>query len=405
MHSHSHTHNHDRDNPLNRKISIVLAGIALLLLAGLALLVINPQFTINVLAQLDSQEELAGEDYFIAEVVEVGEEPVFDEVTGLEGIPVSLQGASGSYDGRLIEVNLSTADANFTLSDNGQLNIDEGEELIVLATEVNGEQVFYVDDKYRLSPVILSMLIFFALAILFAGIKGFTALIGLIVSFTVLMVIIVPQILAGADPLLVSFLGAIIIAVFSLYLAHGFNTRTTLAVISTLFSVVLSVGLALFFVEMTRLVGVGSEEALYVQALGVADIDLRGLLLGGIIIGALGVLDDITTTQTAAVEEIFLANPKAEFSKLYSSALSVGKEHITSLVNTLVLAYAGASFPLLLLLVAESAEPLWVTLNSEFIVEEIIRSVVGSATLIFAVPISTALAAYYFTKYTGKAPK
>jgi uncharacterized membrane protein len=405
MHSHSHTHKHDRDNPLNRKISIVLAGIALLLLAGLALLVINPQFTINVLAQLDSQEELAGEDYFIAEVVEVGEEPVFDEVTGLEGIPVSLQGASGSYDGRLIEVNLSTADANFTLSDNGQLNIDEGEELIVLATEVNGEQVFYVDDKYRLSPVILSMLIFFALAILFAGIKGFTALIGLIVSFTVLMVIIVPQILAGADPLLVSFLGAIIIAVFSLYLAHGFNTRTTLAVISTLFSVVLSVGLALFFVELTRLVGVGSEEALYVQALGVADIDLRGLLLGGIIIGALGVLDDITTTQTAAVEEIFLANPKAEFSKLYSSALSVGKEHITSLVNTLVLAYAGASFPLLLLLVAESAEPLWVTLNSEFIVEEIIRSVVGSATLIFAVPISTALAAYYFTKYTGKAPK
>ena len=127
------------------------------------------------------------------------------------------------------------------------------------------------------------------------------------------------------------------------------------------------------------------------------NINLRGLLLGGIIIGVLGILDDITTAQAAATEEIFKANRRLGFSELYSRAFSVGREHITSLVNTLVLAYAGASLPLFLLFTLH-IQPWWVTLNSETIAEEIVRTLVGSMTLTLAVPITTGLAAYYYTK-------
>ena len=124
------------------------------------------------------------------------------------------------------------------------------------------------------------------------------------------------------------------------------------------------------------------------------NIDLKGLLLGGIIIGALGVLDDVTTGAAAAVDEIYKANPAFTFTELYQRGLSVGREHITSLVNTLALAYIGASFPLLLLFTTNAAQPLWVALNAENIVEEVIRTLVGSTTLILAVPITTALMAY-----------
>ncbi|HYC80108.1 MAG TPA: YibE/F family protein, partial [Candidatus Binatia bacterium] len=128
-------------------------------------------------------------------------------------------------------------------------------------------------------------------------------------------------------------------------------------------------------------------------------LNLRGLLLGGIILGVLGVLDDITTAQSAAVYEIRRANPALPFKELYSRGLSIGREHISSLVNTLFLAYAGASLPLFLFFTAgDHPQPFWVTLNSEFIAEELIRTLVGSVALMLAVPITTFLAAYYFSR-------
>jgi len=149
---------------------------------------------------------------------------------------------------------------------------------------------------------------------------------------------------------------------------------------------------------MTRLFGLGSEESLDLQYGALKNINLQGLLLAGIIIGALGVLDDITTAQTAAVAELKLANAKLSFDELYRRGMAVGKEHITSLVNTLALAYAGASLPMLLLFTVYQ-QPLWVTLNSEFVVEEVVRTVVGSLALTVAVPITTFLAAYWFSRH------
>ena len=121
-------------------------------------------------------------------------------------------------------------------------------------------------------------------------------------------------------------------------------------------------------------------------------------MLGGIIIGVLGVLDDITTAQSAKIEEIHIANPRLGFTNLYQKGLSVGREHIASLVNTLLLAYVGASFPLLLLATTQKAQPFWLILNSNFIAEEIVRTIVGSSALILAVPITTVLAAYFYSR-------
>jgi uncharacterized membrane protein len=141
--------------------------------------------------------------------------------------------------------------------------------------------------------------------------------------------------------------------------------------------------------------GNGTEDAFFLQANSLK-INLQGVFLSGIIIGVLGVLDDVTTGQSAAVEELHFANPTLGFSELYRRGLSVGREHIASLVNTLVLAYTGVSFPFLLLYGSRQLQPLWVTLNGNFIAEEIVRTLVGSSVLVIAVPLTTLLAAYYY---------
>ncbi len=155
--------------------------------------------------------------------------------------------------------------------------------------------------------------------------------------------------------------------------------------------------MAVAAVSFTHLFGMGSEESLFILG-DLPGISLKGLLLGGIMLGLLGVLDDITTAQSAVVDELKQANQSLSFSELYRRGLSVGREHIASLINTLFLAYAGASLPLFLLFSLNQGQELWMIFNNEMIAEEIVRTLVGSTGLILAVPITTALAAYVFQK-------
>lgn len=268
--------------------------------------------------------------------------------------------------------------------------------VLEVTTDENGNKSFNIDQKYRLNGVLYIVIIFIALAVLFAGLKGITSILGLILSFVIIVTFILPNILAGQNPILISLFGSFLIALFSIYLAHGINIRTSISLISTLLTLLLTIGLSFLMVYLTKLTGAGSEEALFLQFGYNKEINLQGLLLGGIIIGTLGVLDDITTAQVAAVNEIHKANESLKFWDLYKRGTNIGKEHIASLINTLVLAYTGASLPLVLLFNVNKDIPLWVTLNSEFIVEEIVRTLVGSSGLILAVPISTILAAYVF---------
>lgn len=268
-----------------------------------------------------------------------------------------------------------------------------GDGVVVAVTEEEGRTIHYVIDRLRMPTLALALGLFFGLAVVFSRRRGVMAILGLGITALVLARFIVPAIISGSNPLLVSLVGALIIAFSSIYLAHGFNLRTSIAVGSTLVTLIIAWVLAITFVGLGKLYGLGSEEAFYLQLAPVEQLNLRGLLLGGIILGALGVLDDITTAQAAAVDELRKANPALSVRELYRRGLSVGTEHITSLVNTLFLAYAGAALPLFILFTIYNETPLWVALNSEFVAEEIVRTLVGSIALILAVPITTAATA------------
>ena len=277
------------------------------------------------------------------------------------------------------------------------MRLRTGETVIIEKLQmIDGETRYLIRDTYRLPSLLWLTLLFLVLGIILGRKRGAMAIVGLFVSILVLTLFVVPRIISGGNPLVISLIGAYVIAISSLLLAHGWNKRTFVALGSTLITLTISMLLALFFVSSAKLCGMGSEESIYLQFGALKNVNLRGLLLGGIIIGALGVLDDITTAQTAVIDELRRANPSFTFSALYHAGISIGREHIASLVNTLALAYVGASLPLLLLFTVDTTTPLWALLSSEFLAEEIVRTLVGSTTLLFAVPIATWLAVWAF---------
>jgi uncharacterized membrane protein len=232
----------------------------------------------------------------------------------------------------------------------------------------------------------------FAVAVVLLGrLRGVAALAGLAASIALLLIFVLPSILDGHDPLAVAIVGSAAIAFLALYLAHGFSTMTTVALLGTLGSLALTAILAQVFVGLGRLSGFATEEAIVVQ-IGAANVDLAGIILGGVVIGAMGAIDDMTVTQASAVWELRAANPQLGRASLLRSGLRIGRDHVASTVNTLALAYAGASLPVLLLFVL-SRQSLGTVANGEVIATEILRTLVGSIGLVAAVPITTWLAA------------
>jgi len=232
----------------------------------------------------------------------------------------------------------------------------------------------------------------FAAAVLVLGRwRGLAALVALALSFGVLILFVLPAILQGHNPLAVAVVGACLIMFVVLYLTHGPSARTSTAVLGTLASLALIAALSYGFSAAARLTGLDEQTSALIQTLG-ANVDARGLLLAGVVIGALGVLDDVTVTQTSAVWELRRANPELEARALFSAAMRIGRDHVSSAVNTLVLAYAGASLPLLLLFTLSDV-PLGSLLTQEAVAVEIVRTLVGSIGLVASVPITTALAA------------
>ncbi|MEU4245189.1 YibE/F family protein [Actinoplanes sp. NPDC026619] len=251
------------------------------------------------------------------------------------------------------------------------------------------EADYVVVDHQRTSPMIW-LLVATVLSVLAFGRRlGLTALAGLAVSFGVLLFFIIPAILQGEAPLLVAVVGASAIMFAALYLTHGVNVHTSVAIAGTLASLVLTGLLGVGFTAALHLTGVAGDEDAFLAATRTG-LDMRGLLLAGIVIGALGVLDDVTVTQAATVAEL-AGHGDVRRRDLYRAASRVGRAHVASAVNTLVLAYAGASLPILLLLAAGS-QPVSQVLTGELLAQEILRSAVGTIGLVASVPITTALA-------------
>ncbi|KFU81775.1 YibE/F family protein [Amycolatopsis lurida] len=250
---------------------------------------------------------------------------------------------------------------------------------------------FQIVDFQRGTPLLL-LAGLFALAVIVLGRwRGLAALAALGLSFLVLAFFVLPSILAGENPLLVAIAAAGAIMFVALYLTHGLSARTSVAVLGTLVSLVLIGILSAIFSAAASLTGLDDSTSQLIGSLG-HGIDARGLLLAGVVIGALGVLDDVTVTQTSAVWELRRANPSLGWRELYGAGLRIGRDHVGSAVNTLVMAYAGAALPVLLY-TSLSGVGLGSILGAEDIAQEIVRTLAGSVGIVAAVPVTTVLAA------------
>ncbi len=277
----------------------------------------------------------------------------------------------------------------------GQPQYQINDEVVVVQGEdYEGNQVFYIADFVRRDPLIFLFFLFAVSVITIGRWRGITSLIGLAISFLIIFKFILPMIYAGYDPVLITILASLVIIPVSFYLSHGFNQKTSIAIGGTLIALLITGLLAKVFVEATKLTGFASEEAGFLQVARGNLVNIRGLLLAGIIIGALGVLDDISIAQSALVQQLREANPKMKAKEVFMRAMNVGQDHIASMVNTLVLVYTGAALPLLLLFI-NNPLPFAQVINYEIIAEEIVRTLVGSIGLIAAVPITTFLASNF----------
>lgn len=294
----------------------------------------------------------------------------------------------GDYTGLLMEIDYG----KFRILPQGQI-LRPGDDIFVLiGKRPDGVvEAFFVD--FVREKALLGLLAIFVTAIVLMGRwKGVRSLLSLAFSLFMIIAYIIPHILSGEDPLRVSLIGSSILLGISLYLTYGWTWKTHASVLSMVLVLVITGTLAVLFVQVARLSGSGSEESLFLTQMSDVNINLRGLLLGGIIIGALGVLDDLVTTQSSAVFELYHTDPRLGFRALFEKAMRIGQDHVAATVNTLVLAYAGASLPLLLLFTLGSGNYLYF-INVEFVTEEIVRTLVGSLGLVAAVPLTTGIAA------------
>ncbi len=257
--------------------------------------------------------------------------------------------------------------------------------------DFEGNDFFYITDYIRRGSLFWLFAVFVVLVALVAKWRGLTSLLGMTISFFIIFSFILPRISAGSDPIQTTIIGSFFIIPITFYFSHGFNKKTTVAVIGTVIALIITGILAGFFVESAKLTGFASEEAGFLQVIKQGSINIKGLLLAGIIIGVLGVLDDITVSQSAIVLQLKKANPKLKFEELYKRAMDVGQDHIASMVNTLILVYTGAALPLLLLFI-DNPRPFSEVINYEIIADDIVRMLVGSIGLILAVPITTFIA-------------
>ena len=336
-----------------------------------------------------------------------GSETVRAEVTGIiEAGRIELGGRTqnyqiarvepleGEYQGVPLEVDYGKRQVR---ADDYHLKVGDRIMISISRTPDNVVNAYFVD-YIRSTPLLILASLFAIAVLLMSRWKGLRSLIGMGFSLFVIIGYIVPHILAGEDPLMVSILGSMILLTATLYLTYGWNLKSHAAVIGVVIALLVTGALSGFFVNLARLNGTGDENVMFLMQLMDTRIKLRGLLLGGMIIGALGVLDDLVMTQASAVFELHQANPALGSRELFRSAMRIGQDHVAATVNTLVLAYAGASLPLFLMFSLARGDYGYLV-NFSFIAEEIVRTLVGSIGLIASVPITTLLASFLARRF------
>jgi uncharacterized membrane protein len=370
-----------KTNPISTIVMLILIGIVAWMtlpsLSGVELPVVN-------MSVMGSENARAR----VEEIIEEGEVALGETVQRYQIARVEL--LEGDYKGIVMEMDYGRRQI---LSNNVYLS--PGDQILVtIGSRPDGILTVYFTDFVRTTSIFWLVVIFIVTILLLSGWKGVRSLISMAFSLAIIIGYIIPHILAGEGALRVSITGAIVLLMVTLYLTYGWNLKTHAAVLGMVIVLLITGVLAALFVYTTRLTGSGDENALFLMQMLNTQINLRGLLLGGMIIGALGVLDDLVTTQSSAVFELHHINPSLEFGELFRSVMRIGQDHVAATVNTLILAYAGAALPMLLMFSLGRGN-YGTFINFEFVAEEIVRTMVGSLGLIAAVPLTTAIAAFF----------
>lgn len=319
-----------------------------------------------------------------AKVVEILNETSFEQ----------LDGTYTSQEIRLYVEDLEEEKEVVTLNNvapgSGKALYKAGDDVILLEGFQGENRVFYITDYNRKTPIAWVGAVFIIVVLAVTLKWGLYSIIGMFYSFFIIFNFILPQISKGMNPLTVALLGSVMIAPVTFILSHGYNKKTQTAMMGTFFALGITGALAVIFTRAAHLTGFGAEEALFLQVRQ-SSVNIKGIYLAGIIIGTLGILDDVTVSQAAIVKQLKIANKSLKKWELYKMAMDVGHDHISSAVNTLILVYAGAAMPMLLLFINTDLSYADV-INYPVIAEEIVRTLVSSIGLVLAVPITTLLA-------------
>jgi len=366
-------------------------------------------FLFSLFLPLGTQAQVEGnevqESIFKAEVVEILEEKTveFNEQNSQIQQNLKLLGLEGEH-----------RDKEVFFKGIGNLEVlssqkyDVGDKVLMAHSQSpDGEDFYYIVEVVRINSIWYLLALFITILLIVGKWKGFRSLIVLAFTFFIIISFIIPQILAGANPLMITILGSLLILLVIIYITEGFRVKSHLAIASIFFSLVVTIFVSWLFVHLAQLTGAASEDILFLFNIEGTTINLKGLLLAGIIIGALGVLDDAVISQISTAKEIASSNLSYRFKEIFTKTYRVGVSHIASMTNTLFLAYAGVSLPLLILFISGESpfNSIVQIINTELIATEIIRTLSGTIGLIFSVPIATFLASWYYGKQNNDKEK
>ena len=279
--------------------------------------------------------------------------------------------------------------------ENQYLMLEEDDKFFInYIKTVNGEEMYSVNEPDRTIAIFLLLALFVIAVIIFGGWQGVRSLMSLAFSFFIIFQFLFPSILAGHPPLFMATIISILIMIFAILVTHGVNRKSVAALCGSIIAILITIIIAEFAVDIMRISGFGEEATTYLNANTYGIIDIKGLFLAAVIIGTLGILDDIAITQASAVHQFNKLAPNLSKKELYFKALHIGKDHFSATLNTLALAYAGAALPMLLLFAHQNMDML-LTINREVFAPEIVRTLCGSMAIILTVPITTIIAIFF----------
>lgn len=373
-------------------IIILMKRLFIVFFVFLTLFIFGASFTY---AQINSNQK---EERIEAKVLKVLETSQIIESDGRKHPyqRLQLEGISGSLSGKNFEIENGMRDQT------GIATYKTGDSLVLtIMNDASGKQIITITDYVRRNTLYLLAAVFVILTVIIGGRRGASSIFGMLLTFILLFTYVLPQLSKGANPYIVSMIASLIVIPVTFYLSHGINKKTLCAIIGTFIALIFTMLLSFYFINQAHLTGFASEEAGFLDVMKNGAINIKGLLFAGVVIALLGILEDITVSQAAIVFQLKKANKDLSGFELFRRAMDVGRDHIASMANTLILVYAGASLPLLLLFI-DNPLPFSAVINTEMIAEEIVRTLTASIGLILAVPITTAITALFLMRESGK---